>query len=198
MGKCCTVCNSKSNLTLYSKDAEDVSIEYNTLKKNGGDTARAEKVWVHSKYDSHPFVYDIALIKLKKKLKLGQTNAEKISLPEKDAKMEKDSEVTIFGWGKDEDGDSPDELQKVQTKVVGHEKCQEVYGKDAIISKLFCAGDKGKDDIGGRTCSGDSGGPVVQNNQLVGIVSAGGECDGDNPGIYTQVSKFIQWIENRM
>lgn len=48
-------------------------------------------------------------------------------------------------------------------------------------------------------CQGDSGGPLVlsQNDKyyLVGVVSTGPACGGiDLAGIYTWVSKYMDWI----
>jgi len=53
-----------------------------------------------------------------------------------------------------------------------------------------CAGRNGKD-----ACQGDSGGPLLANGVLVGIVSAGIGC-GRRPGVYTRVSKYLDWIDD--
>jgi len=53
---------------------------------------------------------------------------------------------------------------------------------------------------GFATCTGDSGGPVIQNEGnpvLVGVVSWGNDrCNGQasRPGVYTKVSAFNGWI----
>ena len=69
----------------------------------------------------------------------------------------------------------------------------------------FCAGipdndNNGKIDGGIDACNGDSGGPLICNLNdtpvLVGITSRGKGCAlEDNPGIYTTVYKYIDWIE---
>eukprot|EP00952_Eustigmatos_sp_NYUAD-ZCMA_P012992 51879-Eustigmatos_ZCMA.PRE.1 len=48
------------------------------------------------------------------------------------------------------------------------------------------------------SCQGDSGGPLFAaypTPQLVGIVSWGIGCALDDaPGVYTRVSRFVEWI----
>lgn len=45
---------------------------------------------------------------------------------------------------------------------------------------------------------GDSGGPLMvlieDNYYLAGIVSFGYKCANSNPGVYTNVAKFSDWI----
>ena len=54
--------------------------------------------------------------------------------------------------------------------------------------------------IGGTdSCQGDSGGPLYKfvngKAYIIGVVSRGDDCAGFNqPGIYTDVSKFRNWI----
>merc|ERR1712235_127375 len=47
-------------------------------------------------------------------------------------------------------------------------------------------------------CMGDSGGPLACGGTVVGVVSFGpGECAG-KPGVFTEVSQFIDWIQSKM
>lgn len=59
---------------------------------------------------------------------------------------------------------------------------------------MFCAGVT----AGGRdSCSGDSGGPIVDASaRLQGVVSWGNGCARANAaGVYTRVGNFVNWIE---
>ena len=60
---------------------------------------------------------------------------------------------------------------------------------------MLCAGEKGK-----GACDGDTGGPLVDSgNYLVGVVSWGNACsDTGYIGVYTEVSYFVDWINETM
>jgi len=72
------------------------------------------------------------------------------------------------------------------------------YGVD---DSMICAGlpEGGKD-----SCQGDSGGPFFSNEspetrELLGIVSWGIGCGrAGYPGVYTEVSYFVEWITETM
>merc|ERR1712168_1151657 len=67
----------------------------------------------------------------------------------------------------------------------------------SIADSMICAGEQGKD-----SCQGDSGGPLICYNAdgsgyLGGIVSWGRGCGSLwSPGVYTEVSYFVDWIAN--
>ena len=89
-------------------------------------------------------------------------------------------------------------LMKVDVPVVADGTCRLEY-PFSIADSMLCAGEVGKD-----SCQGDSGGPMVCYNQdgsgyLGGIVSWGIGCGGlFHPGVYTEVSYFVEWIGNNM
>uniref|UniRef100_A0A8C6QE07 trypsin n=1 Tax=Nannospalax galili TaxID=1026970 RepID=A0A8C6QE07_NANGA len=62
-----------------------------------------------------------------------------------------------------------------------------------ITSNTFCLDflEGGKD-----SCQYDSGGPVLFNGEVQGIVSWGTGCaKKERPGIYTKVCNFLDWTE---
>ncbi|XP_046753164.1 transmembrane protease serine 9-like [Diprion similis] len=89
-----------------------------------------------------------------------------------------------------------DYLLAVDGKVIARNKCGSLLRNsepDLVLSNgSFCAGvlNGGKD-----SCQGDSGGPLTISNVLAGVVSWGLECGQVMmPGIYTDVSYYIDWI----
>jgi len=59
-----------------------------------------------------------------------------------------------------------------------------------ITKDMICASGPGRD-----ACTFDSGGPLVSDGKLVGIVSFGRGCASpDYPGVYVNVAKYKPWI----
>eukprot|EP00058_Branchiostoma_floridae_P024887 XP_002610377.1 hypothetical protein BRAFLDRAFT_57891 [Branchiostoma floridae] len=85
--------------------------------------------------------------------------------------------------------------------IMNRDKCNtRKYMNGQVSPNMLCAGY----DEGGRdACQGDSGGPLVCNYSgkwtLDGIVSWGYGCaQAYKPGIYTRVTQFVSWINNKM
>ena len=97
----------------------------------------------------------------------------------------------VSGWGTlTEGGATPTILQKVEVPIVSDAECRDYYGYYSVSDSMICAGEKGHD-----SCQGDSGGPMVCGGFLCGIVSWGYGCARPgNPGVYTEVSYFVDWI----
>lgn len=95
-------------------------------------------------------------------------------------------------------GNRADTLQKANVKVWNNQECQALFEqmqkKRKINPSQMCAGKK----AGGiDACWADSGGPMIFDNHLIGIVSTGVGCGRFGLlGIYTRVSSYTDWIEN--
>ena len=98
----------------------------------------------------------------------------------------------ISGWGGTEYAQSSRVLKAAKVPVVSFDSCRASYG--VLPYGVFCAGYYVSNVA--DSCHGDSGGPIVSNRQLIGIVSYGSACArGGFPGVYTSVSYFRHWID---
>jgi secreted trypsin-like serine protease len=101
-------------------------------------------------------------------------------------------QLTIAGWGrKSFQGELANKLLRAPIKTKDFQDCKSHYAflNYQVLDDMFCGtADKGD------ACSGDSGGPVMENTQgdtymLVGIVSWGLDCGQKiHPGIYVRVN----------
>jgi secreted trypsin-like serine protease len=144
---------------------------------------------------------DIALIKVSSPIDLTGSSKKTICLPDRDDDFT--GQVCVAtGWGQmqfGEDEPSATLLREVDLPVVSHALCTHYIGE--VDSNNICAGPR----VGGKdTCQGDSGGPLTcKSSQGVwkqaGIVSYGPGCALPNAfGVYTEVSKFTDWIRDVM
>ncbi|XP_005326657.2 trypsin-2 [Ictidomys tridecemlineatus] len=149
------------------------------------------KVIRHPNYSSRTLDNDIMLIKLASPAAIN-ARVSTVSLPTSCAPA--GTQCLISGWGNTLSSgvNYPDLLQCLHAPLLSQAQCEAAY-PGQITNNMVCAGflEGGKD-----SCQGDSGGPVVCNGQLQGIVSWGYGCAlKDNPGVYTRVCNYVDWIQ---
>ena len=72
--------------------------------------------------------------------------------------------------------------------MLSKEECEKrFYGQN--LEKQFCAGGD-QDDA----CKGDSGGPAIFNDKLVGIISNGVGCAYGFPENFVKIEAYYDWI----
>ncbi|XP_068165663.1 coagulation factor X [Antennarius striatus] len=177
--------------------------EFDTLVEHGNEaTHMVESIMTHNKYKPETYLNDIALIKLVKPIKFSryilpaclpkQGFAEKVLMRQQDG--------MVSGFGRLGEGRQPSTiLQRLTIPYVDRLTCIEST-QLRISPNMFCAG---YDEIARDACQGDSGGPHVTRYRdtyfVTGVVSWGEGCARKGKyGIYTQVSKYIQWIRDGM
>ena len=113
--------------------------------------------------------------------------------------------LTVLGLGSNSSliRNGVDTLQEASVLALADEDCRKAYGKDYISgnethpSAMLCAG---VDSGGVDACHGDSGGPLLdQNNVLMGLVSVGEGCGEEGkPGVYARIEPAMGWIESQV
>jgi len=152
----------------------------------------ASQIVIHAQYNPRTYLNDIALIKFQQPLNFN-TYCNAIPLPS--ANQEESGSLQVSGWGTlSSGGQLADILQWVEVPYVSDSVCQSNYPQETIAPSMICAGTAGKD-----SCQGDSGGPLTDagRSRVAGVVSWGYGCAAAGyPGVYTQVSHFISWINS--
>ncbi|XP_041115548.1 coagulation factor X-like [Polyodon spathula] len=177
--------------------------EFDTLKDEGREkTYQVEKVLIHNSYVQKTYNNDIALVKLKDPIQFSKyiipaclpnrEFAERVLMNQPFAQ--------ISGFGRvHERGRQSTKLQKLNVPYVDRHVCME-SSLFKISVNMFCAG---YDQMEMDACQGDSGGPHVTAHKdtwfVTGVVSWGEGCARKGKyGIYTQVSRYLRWIQQAM
>ncbi|CAI5731000.1 unnamed protein product [Hyaloperonospora brassicae] len=153
---------------------------------DGGQQVKVVEGYRHPLYNKSAHLYDVGVLKLEKPVAVAA-----IGLAAADGSDNKVGTVaTVRGWGITENGSQSLMLEEVDVHIVSTDECSKQY-KDRITDTMLCAGNgQGQD-----SCNGDSGGPLIANGKLVGVVSWGGKC-GANSGVYTRVSAVRDYIND--
>ncbi|MBI2690682.1 MAG: trypsin-like serine protease [Solirubrobacterales bacterium] len=111
--------------------------------------------------------------------------------------------ATLIGWGLTTPGDdafSSRILKLATLDVIDQTECEQDWaaleGVDFVTDKQLCAIHYNTGAGARQACNGDSGGPLLFADKVVGIVSFGySGCFDDAPNVFTRVSAYNAWID---
>lgn len=155
--------------------------------------AYAERRDMQDDYDD--FTLDLALLRLS-----APATAQPVRLAANSPSA--GSMAMALGWGTTENGTTSAVLRKKETPTVSDAQCEQ-YGSISLgqnsggESSWLCAGPS-------ASCAGDSGGPLLVDGVLIGVVSTGApaveggsDCSkGEMYGVYHNVSWARAWIDS--
>ncbi|XP_014606685.1 PREDICTED: trypsin-1-like [Polistes canadensis] len=181
--------------------------KHNIAHTESGEQQRiVVKQIVHENYLGDVNPYDIALLKLNAPLNFNSV-VSPIKLPA--AGSIPTGTSVLSGWGSistSSIAEMPDILQKANLPLIDISTCRQamnkVIGSTPLHETNVCTGPL----TGGYSaCSGDSGGPLAIKSaangvEVIGVVSWGVIPCGTRgaPSVYTRVSAFNSWIENKI
>jgi len=187
---------------MWSDEPDEYSVvsgdHYLYLDDGTEQKVEIERIIKHESFNKPKYANDIALIKLKQPL-VFDNFTRPICLPTPGDIHEK-LICTASGWGDDKINGGTEVLYKVNLPIVPFDTCKAYY-KDRVHTTNICGGFKSGDR---DACQGDSGGPfscLLNNGHWVlgGIVSWGDGCAyPDIPGIFSDVTSFLPWIDENM
>ncbi|XP_035180919.1 atrial natriuretic peptide-converting enzyme isoform X1 [Oxyura jamaicensis] len=163
-------------------------------------TRLVKTIILHPRYNRAVVDYDISIVELDEDI--NETSyVRPVCLPSKEQLVQPDTYCYITGWGH-MGNKMPFKLQEGEVRIISLEQCQSYFDMKTITSRMLCAGyESGTVD----SCMGDSGGPLVCEQPagrwtLFGLTSWGSVCFSKvlGPGVYSNVSHFIEWIERQI
>ncbi|XP_059521851.1 kallikrein-10 [Myotis daubentonii] len=189
-----TAAHCGNNKQLWARVGDD-----HLLLLQGEQLRRTTRFVVHPKYHhgSGPILprrtddHDLMLLKLARPAVLG-SRIQTLRLPYRCAQP--GDQCQVAGWGttahrrvKYNKG-----LSCSRVSILSPREC-EVFYPGVLTNNMLCAGlDQGQDP-----CQSDSGGPLVCDETLQGVLSWGVYPCGSaqHPAVYTQICRYTSWIE---
>ncbi|XP_034450828.1 granzyme K-like [Hippoglossus hippoglossus] len=169
---------------------------------NSRQVINVKKRFPHPQYVSATKGNDLMLLKLDKPVKETRT-VKCLKLDDAIKDPVAGTSCMVAGWGKtNEDANAgSDVLMSVTVTVVDREKCNSAKyykGIYQITSGMICAGSDGKRIA--DSCHGDSGGPLMCSDGLVGVTSFGEGCGRiHKPTVYSYLTEEqLKWIKETM
>ncbi|UJR32148.1 hypothetical protein I4U23_019615 [Adineta vaga] len=172
-----------------------------------------DRIFRHEGYNSRKLINDIAIIKLRKPAQIT-LSVYPICLPNGDGSQDPKvgQIVQIAGWGYTNSATKQiaQQLQEAYIEILNHNgdlrggpgcSVWAQRGNPMNEARQICAMSR---DTRTDSCQGDSGGPLIRNINskwyLFGIVSYGDAICASSKaaGVYTRVSAFIPWIQNKL
>ncbi|XP_040195319.1 granzyme A-like [Rana temporaria] len=187
--------NSKAKVILGAHSIRDAEPEKQKI--------RVLNVFPHELFNARTFDYDIQLLQLTEKAKLG-TYVNVLPLPKKQKFLRPRSICETAGWGftSNRDNKMSDKLMEVNVTVMGRRACAHIWQMNKeesinITRNMICT----QEGTSKGTCGGDSGGPLVCNGTVRGVTSFGAsECGvpGD-ASVYSYLNREIKtWIKKKL
>uniref|UniRef100_A0A1W7RCX8 Snake venom serine protease n=1 Tax=Agkistrodon contortrix contortrix TaxID=8713 RepID=A0A1W7RCX8_AGKCO len=137
---------------------------------------------------------DIMLIRLDSPVRKS-AHITPLSLPSNPPSL--GSVCRIMGWGAITSPDEtfPDVPHCANINILDYEVCRVAFPRLPATSRTLCAGIL---EGGIDSCHGDSGGPLICNGQIQGIVLAGTKhcAKPRKPDLYTKVFDHLDWIQS--
>ncbi|KAH9495642.1 Ovochymase-1 [Bulinus truncatus] len=181
------------------------------VPENGNQRVRVKSYHRHEQYNLQSIANDIALLTLATPL-VFNTFVTPACLPSRGDQPE--PICTVAGYGSMGKGQTPEVLMKVDLSTYNNSQCLRTFTNTSkpfgalatfLSEGTLCAANG---LVGGKdTCKGDSGSPLMcikpsgelPRYYLYGLVSNGGYCGkAGEPGIYTNVVNYLDWIESRL
>ncbi|KAL0812166.1 hypothetical protein ABMA28_009543 [Loxostege sticticalis] len=171
----------------------------------GGDSIAVIEVYFHPDYNPKNLWNNVCLLRLRRHLRFKKRvkSVKKIDFDKSASPLPMTTDgITIAGWGaKSASGIVHNPWENVLTfavlDVYPLQDCQEIYSREYVTHKHFCAGFFSK---GGGACNHDIGGPGISHGVLMGIISFGSPVCGtpDAPTVFTKLGYYTAWIEEIM
>ncbi|XP_035448151.2 trypsin, alkaline C [Spodoptera frugiperda] len=169
-------------------------IRYESNVWNEGPLNGVTGIIVHPDFRQGDRLHDIAILRSDDLLNHRHGNP----IPGPEYILPDDTKLVAVGWDASWQSES-EQLRHSEVTKVNEMLCGAQYEDSDIVINEYTLCTSNPITDGPEHCEGDSGGPLFDNNDLVGISTFGNKCDGTNlPRIYTRLASHKEWIDWNM
>lgn len=163
----------------------------NTITTNGdGNVYEPDLLIKHEDFSIDPVRNDVGLIKLKQNITFYR-NVQPIRISIE--RVGKNVTGTAAGWGfyRQNSIEMPEILKYLNQTTITDDDCRNALNSTNLNDNNLCA----YNSYGIGMCNGDSGSPLVVNNQQIGIASwVKFPCANGYPDVYVRAADYLNWI----
>ncbi|XP_017889338.1 trypsin-3-like [Ceratina calcarata] len=162
------------------------------LNDENGQIRGVDKVYVHPRFVEATLQNDIALLRVKVAFETGPY-LNVIPMAAQTPTPGTICQVAGWGYPSEDNKETSNSLMYIDLPLISRERCKKLWeGQTDFPMGMMCAGyEDGHKDA----CQGDSGGGMICNGVLAGVVSGGYGCARPGyPGIYSDVYYYRDWI----
>ncbi|MDX3581921.1 trypsin-like serine protease [Streptomyces europaeiscabiei] len=174
---------------VYNDDGSLDHVDY-----HGGTATAVSRQWNHSSWNEEAIDNDVAVLTLASPVKATPI---KMTTSGDTTSYKAGTKAKVYGWGRtsSKTQDISETLKTATLPIVNDTTCGNTWGGYFVKGHMVCAGPPagGTDATTTATCNGDSGGPLIVNNRVIGVVSWGVlDCveKGAYP-VFAKVSKYV-------
>ncbi|KAL1497647.1 hypothetical protein ABEB36_008570 [Hypothenemus hampei] len=167
---------------------ERLKVVSNSENWKRGKKHSIENFVIHANYTAKSLSYNVCLIKT------GSPFKEQNELPAFLASSYyhyiTDTLATTLGWSSNK-ATTNNNIYSLDINLISFQRCQTLIKDHHVDKTMVCAY-----NIETHDCRFDSGGPLIQNNIVIGIASYEINCDKRiMPRLFTRISFFEKWFE---
>ncbi len=164
---------------------------------DSGTMIAVSDIWMHPEWNRDTHVADIAVLTLAEEMPYASIP---FAGPDDTGLYTPGAMAQVFGWGRtSEAGGVPDQLQMAEVPVVSDADCEAAYSSYTTPvdgATMVCAG---YPEGGVDACQRDSGGPLVVDGVLIGVVAWGNGCARPTYyGVYTELLTYAADVSEQI
>lgn len=176
------------------KEASHILVFTGTISITEGEKYAVDMKIDHEMYNNPASNNDISLLRTKEAIRFSVIVQP---IPIRMNPVSGGEDAVASGWGRTSESLYSDILQYLEVKTLSNQECKEKQFPD-FVQYLYEGSLCVFKASGAGMCSGDSGGPLAINGELVGLVSWGKKCAIGYPDVFTRISTFGDWLKVNM